>query len=132
MASKKKKKKREEAEAEVEDVQLHDDARFTTSRLRRILCLFHLSNHELERLDDVLVVPRRRLGPGTVPFRHQRLSLVRRDLPLDVQIRFVADYYDWDPIRALSYSQQRRTEGERKGVRVGAAPCIPGDSELCL
>ena len=82
-------------------MKLHDGTRFTTSRLRRILRLLHLCDHKLERLDDVLIVSRRRLSPGTVPLRRQSLSLFRCDLPLDMEIGFIADYYDWDPICAL-------------------------------
>lgn len=46
-------------------------------------------------------MPGRRLRPRAVPLSGQRLALLRRDLPLDVEIRLVADNHDRNPVGAL-------------------------------
>ena len=92
-SSKKKKGKIEE--------QLHDYAIPPASWLLGVLRLLNFCNHQFKCLDDILVVPCRRLRPRTIPFCCQGLALFSRNLSLDVEIGFVADHYDWNPIGAL-------------------------------
>ena len=81
--------------------QLHDYAIPPASWLLRILRLLNLCNHQFECLDDILVMPCRSLRPRAIPFCCQGLALLGRNLSLYVEIGFIADHNDWNPIGAL-------------------------------
>jgi hypothetical protein len=84
------------------DMSLHDSTFAATSRLVRLCRLLDLSDHHLECLRDVGVVPSTGLSPSCVEFFCELLTLFGCDLALAfANIALVADDYEGDGFGAL-------------------------------
>jgi hypothetical protein len=107
----------------------HNLARLSVSCwLIRIRCLLNLPYHELECLDNVLVVPSTGFSVSTLELVRKLLAFLRRDLTLlGSQILLVTDDNNGDPFRTLRGVSQvklcevRDSQGE-----------VPNDSGFCL
>jgi hypothetical protein len=81
---------------------LHDNALGTTSGLTRVLAPFHLSDHQLKRLQHVLVVARARFRPGTLELFGKGSAIFGSDLTLfRAEIGFVAYNDEGNPFDGL-------------------------------
>ena len=81
---------------------LHDHTFVPAGRLPGILTLLHLAHHELECPLDVLVVPRRSLGPGAFELLGKPLAFLGRHLALfGAEVGFVAYDDEGDEIGSL-------------------------------
>jgi len=84
---------------------LHDLTFIPISRLIGVLRFLNLSNDELKRLGDVLIVPCTCLCVRTVKLLRQRLALLDGDLALIwTQIALIPNNNDGNPFRALETS----------------------------
>ena len=83
---------------------LHDSALAATRGLTRVLAPLHLGNHELERLEHVLVVARARLGPRALELLGEGFAVLGRDLALlGAEVRLVAYNDNGDPVDGLGH-----------------------------
>ena len=70
--------------------------------LTRILASLHLLDQELERLLDVLVVPRTCFRPATLELLRELLAVLGGDLALlGAKVRLVTDDDDGNPVDCL-------------------------------
>ena len=81
---------------------LHDSALASTRRLTRVLAPLHLGNHELKRLEHVLVVARAGLGPRALELFGEGFAVFGRDLALlGAEVGLVAYDDNGDPVDGL-------------------------------
>jgi hypothetical protein len=81
---------------------LHDNALGATSGLTRVLAPLHLSDHQLKRLQHVLVVARARFRPGTLELFGKGSAVLGGNLALfGAEVGFVAYNDEGNPLDGL-------------------------------